>query len=300
MPTPANLLEFTKSITQTVRNMSDGSLLIIESTVPIGFCNYVKTEIIRDKNIMLAYSPERIDPGNKTYDIINTTKIVASSDLLALSHALSFYNSFVFSTIKSNNFESAEASKLIENAYRLVNISFVNELYTMFDKLDVNLKEALDLAETKEHGFMRFSPSIGAGGHCIPVDPKFLQQHADALNADLPVLDAATVVNDYMPAFYVFKAKDILGDLNGKTICVVGLSYKANSADTRESASIVLVDLLRKEGAVVDWHDSLVQTYGEEHSCDLTKAYDLAIITNRHNTFSQDQLLATNVIDCGK
>lgn len=282
------------------KNMKEGAIVVVESTVAIGTTKKIAAIIASqtDKDFSIAYCPERIDPGNPKWNIKNTTKIVASEDPGVINVLLSFYHSFIIDTVVSKSIEEAEAAKLLENTFRLVNISLVNELSILFDKIGININEVVGLASSKDFGYMPFSAGIGAGGHCIPVDPQFLSSTAKHQGIELPVLNAAKQINDFMPEFYLEKANEALGGLAGKKIIVVGISYKPNVSDMRESRSWRLIEMLREAGANVYWHDEVVNHHYGEYSQGLQNDTDLGIIVHRHKSFNEDMLSNLLVIDC--
>jgi UDP-N-acetyl-D-glucosamine dehydrogenase len=297
VPTPADSHQgITDTIDKVFNYISPGSLLIIESTVSIGFTSWIASKY-EYRGVQIAYSPERIDPGNTKYTIKNTPKIVAGISTKAKEDAIRFYSSFCSNVVSANKVEEAEAAKLLENSFRLLNISFVNEMSKYLYKEGIDASEVLDLAATKPYGFMRFNPGLGAGGHCIPVDPTFLSSTADVAGAAIRTLDAAIAVNNQMVDFFCDVVKHRLGDLAGKKICVVGISYKPDVPDTRESRAWMLVEALRSYGAIVVWHDDVVREHKGESSQPLTNGYDLVIISNRHKTLNHSLLEGMPTLD---
>ena len=275
--------------------MSPGSLLIIESTVGLGFMSTLRS-VISDE-IKIAYSPERIDPGNKSFNINNTSKVLSAFDEESYKVAYNFYSSFVENIVKATVAE-AEAAKLLENAFRLVNISFINEIAIMFNELGINANNVINLAATKPYGYMPFRPGLGAGGHCIPVDPSFLL--AASLNSDTSVdsLHVAFDINSHTVYHYARKIMDALHDLENKKVMVVGMSYKPNTHDTRNSPSVNLINILRHFEVDVVWHDKHVINWNNETSTELTDEVGLAIIVHRHQELNTDEINATHIIDC--
>tara|TARA_B110000977_G_scaffold25631_2_gene31617 strand:+ start:3017 stop:4075 length:1059 start_codon:yes stop_codon:yes gene_type:complete len=297
VPTPADSHQgITDTIDKVFNYILPGSLLIIESTVSIGFTSWIASKY-EYSGVQVAYSPERIDPGNTKYTIKNTPKIVAGVTTTAREEAIRFYSSFCSVVVPASKVEEAEAAKLLENSFRLLNISFVNEMSSYLYKEGIDASKVLDLAATKPYGFMRFSPGLGAGGHCIPVDPTFLSSTAHVAGSPIRTLDSAIAVNNQMVDFFCGVAKSKLGDLVGKKICVVGISYKPDVKDTRESRAWMLVEALRSYGAIVVWHDDVVQEHRGESSHPLTNDYDLAIIGNRHKTLNHSLLKGIPTID---
>jgi UDP-N-acetyl-D-glucosamine dehydrogenase len=231
----------------------------------------------------LAYSPERIDPLNKEWNIKNTPKLVAGLTDEAAKLAKEFYSKFIDQVLICPTVEVAETAKLLENSYRLVNISFINEVSIFCQKIGVDINEVVKAAATKPYGFMPFYPSVGVGGHCIPVDPIYLSYAAKSAGAGSRFIDLADEINQAMPSYFVERAKQILGEVKSKKILVIGLSYKPNVADVRESPVISLIEQLRKAGADVYWHDDLVRSWNGEETTPISSGFDLAIIATPHN-----------------
>jgi UDP-N-acetyl-D-glucosamine dehydrogenase len=264
-------------------------LVIIESTIAPFTTRDLILPILEQEsgltiqNFDLAYSPERVDPANKLWNTINTPKIVSGINTQSLDRAVSFYSKFIGKVIESSSTEIAEMAKLLENSFRFINISFINELSHFCAKVGIDINEVIKVASSKPYGFMPFYPSIGAGGHCIPVDPIYLSQSASAAGIPLKFIELANGVNRDIPKHYMNKAEKILGTLKGKNLLIIGISYKSNISDVRESPAIKLINLLRVEGASVSWHDELVKNWNGESSSPLSSNFDLAILTTRHD-----------------
>lgn len=232
---------------------------------------------------LYAVAPERIDPGNKTWAIENTPRLVAGLSDEATSKALRFYRSFCKEVIVVSSPEVAEAAKLFENTFRQVNIALVNEFAKVAEALGIGAIETLQAAASKPYGIMTFMPSIGVGGHCIPVDPSYLSFAAEQAGLETTFIKLANEVNASMPGYIAKRISKLLGgNLAGKTIQIAGISYKSNVSDTRESAAVALITKLRELGAGVSWHDCLVGFYDGETSTEL-KAVDLGIIATAHS-----------------
>jgi UDP-N-acetyl-D-glucosamine dehydrogenase len=277
------------SATTTVgKNLKSGSLVIVESTIEPGTCRNVllpvliKESGLKENEFELAYSPERIDPINKTWSISNTPKLVAGLTEAAALRAEGFYGKFINSITRCSSLEIAETAKLLENSFRLVNISFINELAIFCQKISIDISEVITAASTKPYGFMPFYPSIGVGGHCIPVDPIYLANAATTVGAPTRFIDLASQINQEMPGYFVSRAEEKLGGLIEKKVLVVGVSYKPNVADVRESPVEALIAGLKQKGAEVFWHDDLVKEWNGEKSVALSNEYDLAIIATPH------------------
>jgi UDP-N-acetyl-D-glucosamine dehydrogenase len=230
-----------------------------------------------------VYSPERIDPSNKKWNLKNTPKIVAGLNPIATKQARDFYSKFVDNIVECESPEVAELAKLLENTFRYVNISFINELSIFCRSLGVDINQVIAAASTKPYGFMPFYPSIGVGGHCIPVDPLYLSDKARTLGVQTKFIDLADEINTQMPNFFVKAASERIGGLRGKKVLVIGVSYKPNIADVRETSVTALIFGLREEGAKVFWHDDLVKEWNKEKSNPLDQGYDLAILATPHD-----------------
>ncbi len=282
-------LSFVEAATKSVaRHLKKGSVLILESTVMPGVTKSVVLPLVEKfselarTDFYLAYSPERIDPLNKTWNITNTPKLVAGLNLDSRKKAVEFYSKFVDSIIECESIEVAEIAKLLENSFRLVNISFINELSMFCDKIGVDIGSVIKAASTKPYGFMPFYPSIGVGGHCIPVDPIYLASKAEELKVPQNMINIAVEINKKMPGYFVGRAEEKIGGLKAKKILVIGVSYKPNVADVRESPVEGLIAVLRQKNAHVSWHDDLVKEWNGEKSVALTNEYDLAILATPH------------------
>ena len=295
VPTPLSpdhkpdLGALTSAITTVGKNLTAGTLVIVESTIEPSTCRnvllpiLVKESGLKESEFELAYSPERIDPTNKKWSINNTPKLVAGLTDSAARKAESFYGKFIDSITKCSSLEIAETAKLLENSFRLVNISFINELAIFCQKIGIDVSEVISAAATKPYGFMPFYPSIGVGGHCIPVDPIYLANAAKAVGAPSRFIELADQINQEMPGYFVGRAEEKLGGLKGKKVLVVGVSYKPNVADVRESPVEALIAGLKQKGAQVSWHDDLVKEWNGEKSVTLSIDFDLAIIATPHS-----------------
>ena len=295
VPTP--LLENHKpdlSAVESVANsiakyLTKGQLVILESTVePETTRKFLvplleKGSGLKSEEFDVVFSPERIDPTNKKWTLKNTPKIVAGLTNKAGTRAADFYSKFIDNVIVVESLEVAETAKLLENSFRLVNISFVNEISIFCQKLGIDVNAVINAASTKPYGFMPFYPSIGVGGHCIPVDPLYLSNKAREIGAPTRFIELADQINQEMPGYFVSRAEEKLGGLKGKKVLVVGVSYKPNVADVRESPVEALINGLKQKGAQVSWHDNLVKEWNGEMSVTLSSDFDLAIIATPHD-----------------
>ena len=293
VPTPLNenhepdismLKKACKSIAQVI---TPNSLVINESTSFIGTLRgFIKPLIYKEsKAIGLKYAvaPERIDPGNSTWTVSSTPRIISGLSTDAINEAVHFYKSFCSIVRTVAQPEIAEAAKLIENTFRQVNIALVNELSEVAGKYGFSLHDAINAAATKPFGFMPFYPSIGVGGHCIPVDPSYLVYSANKVGIKTKLINLANSINLNTPETIVTRIETYMGSkLSGKTIQIVGISYKVDVADTRESPAVQLIKILRSKGAIVTWCDPVVEKFNEEKSSLLTPNIDLGLIITPH------------------
>ena len=208
-----------------------------------------------------------------------------------------FYSKFVDNIVECESPEVAELAKLLENTFRYVNISFINELSIFCRSLGVDVNQVIAAASTKPYGFMPFYPSIGVGGHCIPVDPLYLSDKARTLGVQTKFIDLADEINTQMPNYFLKVAKEKIGGLRGKKVLVIGVSYKPHVADVRETPVEALIFGLRAEGAQVFWHDDLVKEWNDEKSSPLDQGYDLAILATPHDYLNLKQIGNTPLIN---
>jgi UDP-N-acetyl-D-glucosamine dehydrogenase len=266
-------------------------LVINESTSHPGTLREViKPLVDAGKNLghLYAISPERVDPGNKKFGTKNTPRIVGGLSDEARDAAVAFYRSFCDYVVPVSSAEVAEAAKLFENTFRFVNIGLVNEFSQIMGAMGIPADEVLDAAGTKPYGFMPFHPNVGIGGHCIPVDPLYLQARAQEFGLTSKYISVSQQVNDEMPKFVVERLVAEYGGVNGKNVLLVGVSYKADIADTRETPAESFIHHLEGAGAIVSWHDPLVSNWNGEESSALDGSYDLAVVLVAHSNFSMN------------
>lgn len=294
VPTPLNsnkvpdLTMLKKACESVAKVVVDDCLIINESTSYIGTLrNLIKPIIDKESQVSTlkyAVAPERIDPGNKKWFIKNTPRIVSGITKDAKKEAIEFYSQFCDEIHEVSTPEVAEAAKLFENSFRQVNIALVNELTQIADKLNFSTHETIMAAATKPFGFMPFYPSIGVGGHCIPVDPSYLSYSAEIAGVDARFIKLANQVNSSMPDVIKERIKSYLGgDLTGKHIQIAGISYKPNISDLRESPALELIKELENAGAIVSWHDPIVDEYNGKSSVALSSEIDLGLIVTPHS-----------------
>jgi len=280
-------------------NVKTPALVINESTSYPGTLRKEIAARINGIQHLYASSPERVDPGNTQWGTKNTPRLIGGLTPEAVSKAKEFYSSFCDTVIEVSSPEVAEAAKIFENTFRQVNIALVNEFAQIADALGISGREVLDAAATKPYGFMEFNPGPGVGGHCIPVDPTYLAYIANEVGVPATFIKRANEVNLAMPAYVV---KRVIaragGSVKGRSVVVVGVSYKANVADTRETPAASIVDLLRDAGASVSWHDPLVGSWRGESSAELG-ACDVAVVVTKHDVVSvADVKKSSYVFDC--
>lgn len=296
-------------------HLQKGQLVILESSTYPGTTDTELAAVLedsglkKDEDFYLAYSPEREDPGNETYSTSTIPKIVGADTPLAREMVAAVYEGVISEVVPVASSRTAEAIKLTENIFRSVNIALVNELKVIFDAMDIDVWDVIDGAATKPFGFMPFYPGPGLGGHCIPIDPFYLTYKAREYEVPTRFIELAGEINTKMPQLVVGKTAQALSlisqkALNGANILIIGMAYKKNVDDMRESPSLVLTELLEAEGAEVAYHDPFVPIipHTREHnelagreSVDLTpenvSGFDVVLISTNHDGLDY-QLLA--------
>jgi UDP-N-acetyl-D-glucosamine dehydrogenase len=304
VPTPLTLdrkpdLSFIDSACKTIGLALKRSALIInESTsFPGTLRDYIKplVEKYSEKKFehLYAISPERVDPGRTDWNQKNTPRLYAGLTNEASDQTQKFYSTFCDNLIEVSSPEVAEAAKLFENTFRQVNIALVNEFAEIAHALGISVHESLNAADTKPYGFMKFNPSAGVGGHCIPVDPSYLAYAAAAKGIPATFIERANEVNLEMPKYIVARVlADNGGSLEGKKVQVIGVSYKPNVADVRETPAELVIEELKRVGADVNWHDDVVGNWKGESSTLLGGA-EVAIVVTLHNVVDKKMVLAS-------
>lgn len=285
------------------KNLKNSALIINESTsFPGTLRDLIAKNISETSEIQHQYaaSPERVDPGNEIWNQSNTPRLVAGLTDEATNKAVDFYSAFCAHVVPVSSPEVAEAAKLFENTFRQVNIAMVNELAQISHGLDIDVREVLDAAATKPFGFMKFNPSLGVGGHCIPVDPSYLSFAAENVGIEASFIDLANEINLEMPSYVANRISNAVGGIKDKKVLVAGISYKANISDLRESPALLLIDALNTLGAKVSWHDPLVGTYEQTKSVHISDGFDVAVLATAHDVIDKEALLncAEYVFDC--
>lgn len=304
VPTPLNKerkpdLTYIESACKTIaENISKPVLVINESTsFPGTIRNFIKPliESLSASKIehLYAISPERVDPGRTDWDQKNTPRLYSGLSPEASKRTREFYSTFCDNLIEVSSPEVAEAAKLFENTFRQVNIALVNEFAQISHALGISVYETLAAADSKPYGFMKFNPSAGVGGHCIPVDPSYLAHVAEGLGVPATFIQRANEVNLEMPKYIVARvAADNGGNLSGKSVQVIGVAYKPNVADTRETPAELVIEELKRQGAKVSWHDPVVGNWRGESSTPLGGS-DIAIVVTLHDVFEKKFVLAS-------
>src|SRR5262245_37295982 len=325
VPTPlrktkAPDLSYIIAAAEAIHNhLTPGKLIILESTTYPGTTREIVLPILErsglkvGREFFLAYSPERVDPGNKAFTTRNIPKVIGGITPRCTETATLLYQQFVESTVPVSSPESAEMVKLLENTFRNVNIALANEMARMCRKFKINVWEVIDAAKTKPFGFMPFYPGPGLGGHCIPpVDPHYLTWKAKMNGFEPRLIEMATIINSQMPAFTVSRIADALNkrkkSVNGSRILAMGITYKSDVSDVRESAALEVVKLLMDEGADVAYSDPYVSNiriadkllYSANVTCDVLQSMDCVVVLTDHSVFDYSLIAAASsvVLDC--
>jgi UDP-N-acetyl-D-glucosamine dehydrogenase len=294
---------------EIVKYLHPGMVIVLESTTYPGTTREILQPKIEarglkvGKDIFLAFSPERVDPGREDWTTINTPKVIGGITPACLEVALAYYGRAIKTLVPVSSADAAEMSKLLENTFRAVNIGLVNEVAIMCNRLGLDVWEIIDAAATKPFGYMKFTPGPGLGGHCIPIDPLYLSWKLKAFNYNARFIELASEINTGMPRYVVEKIQDALNKnrkaINGSRILVLGVAYKPNVSDLRESPALDVIGLLQKKGAIVDYHDPFVPEVRHESlhlQCvpDLEGAVqqaDCVVITTDHEAYQWKKIL---------
>jgi UDP-N-acetyl-D-glucosamine dehydrogenase len=280
VPTPLSKFKdpdvsYIVAATETIKRvLRPGQAIILESTTYPGTTREIMLPALEStglkvgQDFFLAFSPERVDPGNPVYQTKNTPKVVGGITPDCLRVVCALYQPAIDVLVPVSTTEAAELVKLLENTFRSVNIGLVNEMAIVCDKLGVDVWEVIDAAATKPFGFMKFSPGPGLGGHCIPIDPHYLAWKMRGLNYKTRFIDLAGELNTEMPAFWVRKVADALNEtgkaVRGSKVLVLGVAYKKDIEDLRESPALDIIRLLEGQGAQVAYHDPYVPKFEED------------------------------------
>ena len=329
VPTPLSRnrepdLSFVVSTVETlVPHLREGQLIVLESTTyPGTTVDVVKpilesTGLLSEDTLFIAYSPEREDPGNIDFNTSQIPKVIGGDGPRAFEAAAALYGQFVIRVVPVSNTQTAEAVKLTENIFRAVNIALVNELKLVYEAMGIDVWEVIEAASTKPFGYMPFYPGPGLGGHCIPIDPFYLTWKAREFEVPVRFIELAGEINSAMPRVVVAKVAATLDErlgkgLSGSRILIVGIAYKKNVDDLRESPSLRIIELLERRGAKTGYHDPFIPLIGpsREHAelagrrsvsfdAETIGGYDAALVVTDHDGVDWDQLVdsAPIVID---
>lgn len=323
VPTPLSKtrdpdISFIFSATEAVAEaLSPGQLIVLESTTYPGTTREIVQPELEAKGLVagedffLCFSPERVDPGNPVWQTKNTPKVIGGITPACSSAGIALYERFFDSLVPVSSTEAAELAKILENTFRAVNIGLANEVALIADRLGVDVWEVIDAAATKPFGFMKFTPGPGLGGHCIPVDPHYLSWKMRTLNYKTRFIDVASEINSYMPEFVVGKVWEALNRagkaVNGARALVLGVAYKPDVNDVRESPALDVIRLLEGDGAEVLYHDPFVPRLEEDgrvwDGADLTdeliSSVDVVVIITDHSMVDHARVfdLASVVVD---
>jgi UDP-N-acetyl-D-glucosamine dehydrogenase len=309
-PDVSFILASTEAVAATLR---PGQLVTLESTTYPGTTREILLPALErsglkvGEDFFLCFSPERVDPGNPTWQTKNTPKVIGGITAACTEAGVALYERFIDTMVPVSSTEAAEMAKILENTFRAVNIGLVNETAIIADRLGVDVYEVIDAAATKPFGFMKFTPGPGLGGHCIPVDPHYLSWKMRTLNYKTRFIELASEINAEMPLFVVGKVREALNSIrkavNGSRVLLLGVAYKKDIDDLRESPALDILGLLQADGAEVTYHDPYVpeihaddEGSPEMASVELTDEAlheaDAVVILTDHSSFDYDRVVA--------
>ncbi len=301
-----------KSCRTIGRYLQKGQLVVLESTTWPGTTRELMKPILEEsglkagRDFYLAYSPEREDPGNKNFSTRTIPKVIGGLTPRCLAAANALYQTAIVTTVPVSTVEAAEAAKIIENVYRCINIAMVNELKMVFDRMGIDIWEVIEAAATKPFGFNAFYPGPGLGGHCIPIDPFYLTWKARQYGIPTQFIELAGQINTDMPHYVIMRTMDALNErkksLKDSRVLVLGLAYKKDIDDLRESPSIELIELLKAKGAKVDYNDPYISKTHRQREHDLRMksrpldakmlaSYDVVLISTDHSDYDYDWIV---------
>ncbi|MCB0286831.1 MAG: nucleotide sugar dehydrogenase [Calditrichia bacterium] len=318
VPTPLNkhrepdISYITKTSETISKYLRKGQLIVLESSTYPGTTEEVMKSILEESGLkghedfFLAFSPEREDPNNANYSTRTIPKVVGANSPESLELAVELYNKVIVKTVAVSSSQAAEATKLLENIFRSVNIAMVNEMKVILDRMGIDVWEVIEAASTKPFGYMPFYPGPGLGGHCIPIDPFYLTWKARQYDISTKFIELAGEVNTEMPFYVVNKVADALNDqeksLKNSKVLILGMAYKKDIDDLRESPTLKLIEILSDKGALVDYNDPLIDElypmrhYNYEHkSVEMTpevlREYDAVLISTDHSVYDWDMIV---------
>lgn len=300
---------------QLAKYVHKGMVVVLESTTYPGTTRELlapmlteKSGLIVGEDLFICFSPERVDPGREDWTTYNTPKVMGGMTGACAEVATIWYSGAIETVVPVSSPEAAEMAKLLENTFRMINIGMVNELALMCERLGVDVWEVIDAAATKPFGFMKFTPGPGLGGHCIPIDPLYLSWKMKEMNYSAKFIELASEINTNMPRYVVTRLLDALNDrsktLKGNKVLVLGVAYKPDIDDVRESPALDVIALMKKKGALVEYHDPHIPHIHHEHEgwkmssianadlMDKVKAADAVIIITNHTYYDYQAILA--------
>ena len=317
VPTPLDKhqepdISYVKQSTEAIsKHLSRDTMVVLESTTYPGTTEELLLPILEEgsglkcgEDFYLGFSPERVDPGNLIYKTKNTPKVVGAVGKDATEVISAMYREVLEGEIYEVSSPAiAEMEKILENTYRNINIGLVNELAILCNKMDISLWEVIDAAKTKPYGFQAFYPGPGLGGHCIPLDPYYLTWKAREFGFHTSMIESSMIINDKMPEYTVDRAASVLNKykkaLNGSKILVLGVAYKNNIDDYRESPALNVIDILKERGAETDFYDPWIPKYKrngkwhegiDEINADIIKGYDLILVATAHDAYDYEMI----------
>lgn len=315
VPTPLNKLKdpdvsfILNALDEITKYLHDELVIVLESTTYPGTTRELvlpklsKSGLQVGEDFYLVFSPERVDPGNKTYHTKNTPKVLGGITEECNRLGKLLYEEVIDTIVSVSSTEAAELVKLLENTFRSINIALVNEMAIMAEKLGVDIWEVIDAADTKPFGFMKFYPGPGLGGHCIPIDPHYLAWKMKTLDYKARFIELAGEINTEMPYHVVQLVMDGLNrykkSVNGAKILVLGAAYKKNIDDVRESPALDIIRLLQEKGATVDYYDPFIESIRLDgtvmdsinYSKEMFSEYDCTVLATDHSTFDNDEIV---------
>jgi len=298
-----------RALGEITAHLRPGQLVILESTTYPGTTRDLlqpeleATGLVAGRDFFLAFSPERVDPGNPVYHLTNTPKVVGGLTPACHELAAALYGEVIDTVVEVSSPEAAELTKILENTFRAVNIGLVNEMAVIADRLGIDIWEVVEAASSKPYGFMRFTPGPGLGGHCIPIDPHYLAWKMRTLEYRTRFIELAAEVNAEMPRYVVSRVVEALNrarkPVNGSRILLLGVSYKPDVGDTRESPALDILALLRAQGAEVMYHDPFVDELSLESgdlashqlTAELLSSCDAVVVTSDHSSIDYELVL---------
>ena len=310
VPTPLDIYEqpdmsyVKKATTSISKNLKKGQLIILESTTYPGTTKEIikpileKSGLSAGKDFFLAYSPEREDPGNKDFSVARIPKVIGGLTPACLNVANELYSKIIEKTVKVSSPETAEATKLMENIFRAVNIAMVNEMKLILERMNINIWEVIEAADSKPFGFMPFYPGPGMGGHCIPIDPFYLAWKAKEYNTEAKFIELAGEINRKMTENVAHRIGKALNDnsksIRKSNILILGLAYKKDIDDMRESPSLKIINLLKFKGAKISYHDPYIKNAEEIEYVELNKENleraDAVLIATDHSNVDYEMV----------